>query len=146
MTSKQALIFGRRCGKTQLTMEAVKLMKKEQIEKMEAGPAMDVRVASHVMFKCPIDDKGWMSNENGLLVHIMDVEPYSTDIRSAWEVVEKIKLFENYHLFKPYGLYEISKIEYSSFCDEPPDALTITLASALTAPLAICRAALLSTL
>jgi len=66
----------------------------------------------------------------------IDLPGFSTSISAAWEVVEKMDLFDNYCLGKcqdgDYGIFHNDEEEHGS----------TPIASASTAPLTICRAAL----
>jgi hypothetical protein len=92
-------------------------MTREEILNMPAGREMDALIAEKVI------DPDWVKLKN-LCPH------YSTDIAAAWELVEKMKYFT---LYRGDGYWEC---EYSGQYLESIDAET--------APLAICRAALLA--
>ena len=72
-----------------------------------------------------------MSDPQGLVGVVPD---YSTSISAAWEVVEKTRLFDNAHLRRDLW----NEIRWQIVA-EPSEEI---LASADTAPLAICRAVL----
>ena len=113
---------------------------------MEAGPELDALVAERVM--------GWTRNDKGFWFKPgkrhnwnhdgLDPPPYSTDIAAAWEVVEKIKSL-------PAGidiLVRANCVAIDLHMFDMADGLVkdIEAGDATTAPLAICRAALLTTL
>jgi hypothetical protein len=98
-------------------------MTREEILNMPAGREMDALIAERV-FKTTEDDD-WGSD--GLL-------SFSTDIAAAWQVVEKLK--PNYPLLDMYCIGDWA----SSFGDGEWG-----YGYAETAPLAICRAALIAT-
>jgi len=66
-----------------------------------------------------------------------DLLKYSTDIAAAWEVVEKMS-----YSFHVEIMSDINGMAWG--CDFKDDPLHTTLCVAETAPLAICRAALLT--
>ena len=106
-------------------------MNKEDILKTEAGKEIDLLIAEHIM--------GWYVSPSGLVsqknkpgdfvIDACEETPFSTNIGYAWLVADKLKL-----TIAPYkdGKYHAA------------DGTVIAWAD--TAPLAICRAALLTTL
>lgn len=109
-------------------------MTREEILRMPAGREMDALIAEKVM--------GHVVNKNAKLFTRWETEigysegftslsRYSTDIRDAWEVVEKFPVFyfESCKELKEYFSMIGSDFESS--------------ATAETAPLSICRSALL---
>lgn len=120
-------------------------MRKEEILNMPAGDEIDILVGENVMgwhkywderIKCFL----WHNKENksatfvsGSFFH--DWSP-STDIEAAWEVVDKAVYFE---LSQPQN-YE----DKSWYCAMALEGTRTHDAQADTAPLAICRAALLA--
>lgn len=113
---------------------------REQILAMPAGRELDILVQWHVIQggKMPSNTyvpHAYLVQGPETIESTMDLKRYSTDIACAWLVVEKMRL-------------EGSMPELTS--GEPNDDwqcwTCLTSAFADTAPLAICRAALLSTL
>lgn len=103
-------------------------------ETIPAGRELDALVAEKVMgFEVtnyePIGIRkgGW----------ILPIPNYSTEIKDAWEVVEKLNLFEKYLLAKSDVNWCIGG-DFSRELSFEEQAI----ASGNTAPLAICRAAL----
>lgn len=133
-------------------------MTREQIEQLPAGRGLDALIAEKVIGTSPavIYEVEWVPASNGEVMVIdrdtlnpeSTVPEYSTDIAAAWQLLAPIhakgrQLSVN---SLQYGPDE----ELSFYCEVDgqtllPDVPTIT-ASADTAPLAICRAALLTTL
>lgn len=143
---------------------------RDTILAMEAGPELDALVDKRLMadswdFQCPecgshhfgtnaSDDSGSCHDEFGRGCRwcgpreaCKRIESYSTDIAAAWEVVEK--------LVKPGHYNELSYHHDGENLDEPNLLAFMSMslrdsycvcATAPTAPLAICRAALLTTL
>lgn len=117
---------------------------REAVEKMAPGREMDCLVAERVM--------GWRVQyspyrfPDGEYEDAGDFQP-STDIAAAWEVVEKMR-GTVCAPGAPYagGEYHNNEDDGPMWDAEFPCADYSVNARALTAPLAICRAALLSTL
>lgn len=125
-------------------------MTREEIEHMEAGPEMDALIAEHIMGH----PGEWIHHEGAGIeydtgigrLRIRACLEYSTDIAAAFQVVEKLEAQNPVWLFSLVKrgwaeslLWEatfrkISGEDIRAFCE------------GITAPLAICRAALLSTL
>ena len=132
-------------------------MNREDILKMEAGREMDVLIAENVMgYSKMLAPTSFRLNnylvDAGELVYVapngdtfatFDIPSYSSDISAAWEVVEKMRI-------------AIVPLVGGGWAAEPDSDFDLELswferpvcdwATAPTAPLAICRAALLSTL
>lgn len=98
-------------------------MTREQIMAMPAGPELDALVAEKVMGLKPA------------------CRPYSTSIEAAWEVVGE--LMDAKRLFIMHGGFgdDFEVCFNPDIEDSAPDDLWVKCS---TAPLAICRAALLS--
>lgn len=106
---------------------------REQIEQMPAGREMDTLVY-HEVFGRPRPCAGYSVDHRSIL-------PYSTYIAAAWQVVE--------HLDKTARLCDITRINggatYLHHCEVwNTSGAPYDRATADTAPLAICRAALLA--
>jgi len=100
-------------------------MTREEILKMEAGTDLDKTITHKVIS----DDGFWHG-----------VKPYSTDIAAAWEVVEKMRSISEFSFVwhrRPMAIFDKVNEEDKDLGD---------WVGAETAPLAICRAALLATL
>ncbi len=100
-------------------------MTHDEILNMPAGQDMDMLIAENVLM---LDNNGW----NELFFH--NRTKFSTDISAAWEVVEKIE-----SIGKSWEMWANTK--------EPLIHVRIgnkRTCRAVTAPLAICRAALLA--
>lgn len=144
---------------------------REQIERMEAGREMDVLIAEKVMgwrrmtykeanpknshYATDLRLTGrWHDSDGNATQQAEDCDDYyqpefawspSTDIAAAWQVVEKIKSIDPLYAFAVMfegksweaGIYDSG---YNTSFDYDRSA------TATTAPLAICRAALLLTL
>ena len=131
------------------------------INKMEAGPELDALIAEKVMGLAPCTH--WLEGSGSFsIIHEDECDApvhgqchdaqsdrwthkYSADIKAAWEVVQK--LYEKGLIVcitldrdeQRYGPVECC-IEDDK--RKKRDDTTVALAHALTAPLAICRAAL----
>ena len=119
------------------------------IHTIQEGRELDALVAEKVMgitlVADPWDDHDYCYREDG---ELLSVAPYSTSIAAAWQVVEKLKNGS------PVGVGFSTRISYwpadtgeewivSFGCNTYPDkGNRIVEATASTAPLAICRAAL----
>ena len=119
-------------------------MTKDEILNMEAGREMDALIAEKVM--------GWdvhphrthyinrdAKNEHPYFVICGDFEP-STDIAAAWQVVEKMSSRKDWDehpvcIVRNYAFKDMWTVELRDYDFD---------ATAETAPLAICRAALLA--
>lgn len=114
-----------------------------QIENMPAYPGMDALISEHIIgarvmpagqdFYERREDRSWE-----------DMPHYSLDIAAAWEVFERF----NWWLEKGDGWYAVYTTEEvnKATCPDGQFSLDSCLASAESAPLAICRAALLTLL
>lgn len=100
-----------------------------EISKMPAGRKMDEIIARKIIKIEPYATI--VSPSTGNLREVWMGRDYSTDILSAWEVVDKMHYFE---LFKGDDYWSVAYYD-GRFYDR---------VDAETAPLAICRAALLS--
>jgi len=113
-------------------------MTKDEILRLEAGRELDALVAEKVMDYKRGDVAGqevWATKEpEGMLIRFVgdDFMP-SKEIGHAWQVVEKMSKRDTVYIY----LYEGGCSILHGFYQEK-------LASADTAPLAICRAALLA--
>jgi len=113
-------------------------MTREEILKLEPGPELDRLIAERVM--------GWKNHEDfnfgpgGQIWRDKRVWSPSTDIATAWEVIETLR--EKKFVIDILGSLEdfIVKI----WNENESEGLSIAKASAEQAPLAICRAALLA--
>lgn len=113
---------------------------REQVLGMEAGPEMDELVAVMIMgYESSKVRNGWVELGNFATYP----KRYSTDIAAAWEVVEKVRE-------KGWGMAIVN-----AFSQEPDgpgygchlrNGMKTHTGYAETAPLAICRAALLTTI
>lgn len=116
-------------------------MSTEEIDKLEAGPALDRLIAEQVM--------GWKSNgsqtsdglpvyrvKGGQTVWLRDWKP-SKRIESAWETVDRMRTASPYPFW-----FELTARPVGYACNFVGD--TAHMAYALTPALAICRAALLA--
>lgn len=123
-------------------------MTKDEIMYMPAGRGVDVLIAENVMEwkKVPSTDDPagwcWLAPHGSTRASTTESIPrFTTDISAAWDVVEKLK--EN-------GVYVILCVlenDYQCELDKiKVNERAYDSAIAETAPLAICRAALLATL
>lgn len=107
------------------------MLTREDILKMEPGRELDALVAKHVMFPRhthPLSEvKGWC-------------QKYSADISAAWEVVEKISKKDNVKFSIDFD-YSVNGKWNAGF---NYNSGSYAGNAAVTAPLAICRAALLA--
>lgn len=108
-------------------------MTNDEIDKLEAGSELDKLIAEKVMGWRVVDDRGSYHAYDGetWLGILADYFPFSTDIRAAWEVVERIglsvlKINDGWQARRYVGAYDICS------------------SNDVTAPMAICRAALKS--
>lgn len=124
-------------------------MTREEILNMPAGREMDVLIAETVLCLQVIKDPlAFYVYEGGLEMCLMPF--YSIDIKAAWDVVEKIVELSgaDFTVGNRQSLKQgaarscIAKIQYGSFEYDNPDLLLYVVSD--TAPLAICRAALLA--
>ena len=139
-----------------MTTSEVKELDREQIMAMEAGPEIDALVAVLRMGWRDIETGCWYDDQNGIaheksVYH--DGSPISSDmfapsfyIAAAWEVVEKL----NWDITTLCRCPNAQK-HIQWWCANTTDAgvgaiKTEITAFAPTAPLAICRAALLTTI
>lgn len=107
---------------------------REQIEKMEAGRVLDELIDNHIFNKFRKKE-----NEGGILLpYECQLPDYSTDIAAAWQVVEKL---EEKHTFS-LGNDDLNG-RYCFDIDPRYDYAEFTAYGA-TAPLAICRCALMT--
>ena len=108
-------------------------MTRDEILNMPAGREMDALVAKNVMkLEFPVYEFDGYK-------HQYKPKPYSTNIAAAWEVVDKINSQESLYNF------ELSKDDKSWMCEWwSKETQEPIWATADTAPLAICRAALLA--
>ena len=121
-------------------------MNKEDILNMEAGEELDELIAEKVMgfIKLPFPGlpKFQKPTDDGV-IPLYYTPKYSTDISAAWEVVEKIlKMPSSVNIqcdFHSDGNYFACYIH-----PYPRDETKLIMEHAPTAPLAICRAALLA--
>ncbi len=116
---------------------------REQIETMEAGPEMNAAVAElmgvcHHNWTTKPGKQGQQCVKCGVLrcmVSPTHTPDYSTDIAAAWEVMEHAGLLDferrGWNLFYDDGVWVIGDDKF------------LGIAIGKTAPLAICRAALL---
>ncbi|WP_245856106.1 BC1872 family protein [Paenibacillus rigui] len=104
---------------------------------MDSGPELDKLVAEKVMGWTSIAKLRW-KDPKGVTNFVPD---YSTDISAAWEVVEKMSRGKTDCSFVLQFHFERY---YAKFGEVPIDNKRWN--SYLTAPEAICKAALLSTL
>jgi len=135
-------------------MVAGKMMTRDEILNMPAGREMDALVAEKVMGWIPKDNLYWKDNEGSFAGWATEFSEYSvkpfrpsTDIVAAWQVLEHLiatgeQRFEAPALFK-YPLAWLC-VFYQKH-EKPGEMAPAWIdANAPTAPLAICRAALLA--
>ena len=103
----------------------------EQIHSFIAGDELDWLVFRYVDHPNEYQDEiHWSRRRN----YNNDWRGYSTDIKMAFQILEKLNLLEEYELGKDFkGNYQFFSIEYEN---------TNWFADGNTMPLAICRAAL----
>lgn len=114
-------------------------MNRDEVQKMWAGRGMDAMVAIEVMGWTYVDsdpDFKWSvpANEDGVVMR-RRLPEFSTDISAAWEVVEKIK---------DYYAYIVLQFDSVEWIVHISDGTVERQTSNVSAPLAICRAALLA--
>lgn len=128
-------------------------MTKEDILEMEAGRELDALVAERVMgppwdvgTSWRVRDGRWERlDSQGRVDHVRPLPTYSTAIGAAWTVVERVALMNvrpdrgASHAIYGFGLECEGRKQWKA-------AFGIHSAPAATAPLAIARAALLTTL
>jgi len=115
---------------------------RDDILKMEAGPEMNALISSVVLKQGEYIQH---TTKLGTIQHVIKIpsgdlvlpDNHSTDIAAAWYVVEKMRTQGRIIMLV---FDEEVKVEY---LDNKP--IPLILARADTAPLAICRAALLAT-
>lgn len=121
------------------------------ILEMDAGPELDALVAERVMgwrYAATVpggSPKFWQDPDRDFKSGMMTPKPYSNGIAAAWEVVEQLHGVERRY-WEVCGWHDGDTDERTAmFGMNDPEHETV-IASATTAPLAICRAALLATL
>jgi ABA sandwich protein len=122
-------------------------MIQDKIKQMEAGNALNLLVAEQI-FGRPRATMVYTSGDGIERVHLNGQGPadYSTDIEDAWKVIEYL----NTHRAKLAITWELSEADGGYAFDIYTDKGTpsywrdLTSAWAETAPLAICRGALLA--
>lgn len=120
-------------------------MTRDEIMQMEAGSEMDVLIAKKVMHWYSDPDVPYYDSvEADGVIHISRKWSPSTDIASAWEVVEKLKS-DGHELYisTTYGQFDCTIVDDNGEPDENHSLTMLGAAHEETAPLAICRAALL---
>src|SRR3990167_4479981 len=112
------------------SMDKIQLID-EQIHSFIAGDELDWLIFRYVDHPNEYDDEvKWSRRRN----YNNDWKGYSTDIKMAWRVLEKLNLLEQYEFGKDFkGNYRFFWTEYEN---------TNWFAEGDTMPLAICRAAL----
>ena len=132
-------------------------MTPEEIDQLEAGRELDCLIAVHVMgwkqnsyAPSIMDEGGAWFNAEGRVEHLHET-CFSTDIAAAWLAVQKLESQGMFIIFSNSGKdgnpREISmRLNVAGFYKMEPLPVAhlkrIAEAKALTAPLAICRAAL----
>lgn len=130
-------------------------MKREEIENMEAGLLMDELIATEIMgipsilredSPCPYcgSDDMWHGKNRSRCTSCNEwryspYKNYSDDISDAWEIIEKLD--RPFSLARAWLLDDTKWNGYSLWVSTGKDAVS---ALGETAPLAICRAALLT--
>ena len=125
-------------------------MTRDEIWKMEAGRELDALIHEQVFGKCahdwikvtnkPLDKKGnsiykcSKCGDRRPAREAMGWRNYSTDIAAAWQVVEKMSKLYHVEIENFDNGYGVTLDDYSQTWEAHAD----------TAPLAICRAALLA--
>lgn len=117
------------------------------IDTMPAGPEMDRLVAVKVMgWQKPIADAAHRGNRIGPWYAgggTWHCDPFSTDIAHAWEVVEKLTVWEHYRSGLDIELWTEGGFWKCYFRRrDKDDKKQSTSVLEDTAPLAICKAAL----
>lgn len=133
-----------------MTVDEIKELTQEQILAMEAGPELDALVAERVFGSKPYlgspmlagaDRRLWCVSP--ITGHRRELDRFSIDIAAAWEVF----------LALPGGACTIAYTAESSFIciarprgepDDQGEEYTVDSGFTATAPLTICRAALLA--
>jgi hypothetical protein len=114
------------------------------VNKLEARE-LDILIAEKVMGQtraknCPLGDDNCPGQWRPQVGRWPCLPPYSTNIEAAWEVAEKSNLFRFYALNEILGIWQISfHLSIGEKCAHS------ILAAEETAPLAICRGALVAT-
>jgi len=138
-------------------------MTRDEILNMPAGREMDALVAEKVMGWINVEKTTWSNFRadgtrfgggeelRGTPPNHYDINPvmypvknYSTDIAAAWQVVEKMQAAHEWYFHFGNKLYIFNIVDDNG---EPEEDHRITLVAhntSHTAPLAICRAALLA--
>jgi len=115
-------------------------MTREEILQFEAGPELDRLVAEQVMrWRLDEDWREWFDAQGHSQGWQEDFRP-STDIAAAWEVVIKLVSKYSFNLASYMDVLDTTRIQWLA---DFGSATKIYRALASTAPLAICRAALL---
>ena len=107
-------------------------MRRSDIDKMDAGEKMDKLISLRIVSK-QLPASTWRNGRTVFMEmvndELRDIPSYSTDIKAAWEVMEALP---SPAVWKTYDKWEcLLDAHYGCAIED-------------TAPLAICRAALLS--
>ena len=122
--------------------------KPKSMSKPEPGRELDALVAQKVMGFVKSPNCDWWDDANRVYRWIY-IPQYSTEIAAAFEVVEKMKLFDKYYLHKkPLGQFHGQNGNWAIKSYEPDTGGSLgewglfDYAEAPTAPHVICLAAL----
>ena len=103
---------------------------------MKAGRELDAKIAEKVF-----PDKEWLST-NILDFNFWEVPAYSTDIKAAWLVVEKMNLLVAYQLCQSHNASKWLITHVHKDFDDTEECWLENYVCADTAPEAICLTAL----
>lgn len=134
-------------------------MNKEEILAMEAGEALDLLIGINIFNWKPIDTEEGCYEEPDGTTKVVEFNKYSTDISTAWQVVEKMRESDRYNFgrmqegYKDRGQYDDTFI---TFCSDLMEVMGISIEeyaypAVLTimrsiSPEAICKATLIAKL
>lgn len=124
------------------------ILTREAVREMLAGREMDALIAERVMGwrlkrQEPAADDVWYERE-GVTISIHEWKP-STEISDAWKVIEHRRSQDWWQEIRSAGGRTGNWIVCTDNAEDP-EASRLTIWESPTAPLAICRAALLSTI
>lgn len=115
-------------------------MTKEEILSLKAGKELNIKVAEAVMKKKYTEDETFGDMEINNERVYGHLQPYSEDISAAWQVIERMKGYN------PRIAFDIHSQKWEATFNICEANFSCPVVLAVTAPEAICKAALLALL